>query len=78
MKFSKITNPTWANAEHKAIDCAVTFDHIGEPVPFTANPNDTAEHGRMIFAMCEAGECGEVAEYVPQPEPVIETPPTTT
>lgn len=65
MKFSSITNPQWANAENTLIDCVVKFDNIAEPLPFTANPQDTEEHGRLIFAMCAAGECGDVADYVP-------------
>lgn len=75
MRFSNITSPQWANAEQSAIDCFVTFDEIGETVPFTAQPNDTAKHGREIFALCAAGECGPVADYVPPPpppKPVIE------
>jgi len=77
MKFSKITNPQWVNAEKTMIDCMVTFDHISEPVPFTASQKDIAEHGRLIFEMCKAGECGEVAAYVPPPEPVATTVKTT-
>lgn len=69
MIFSTITRPQWANAEQTAIDCVATFDQIGEPVPFTANPNDTEAHGREIFARCVAGEFGDVAAYVPPPEP---------
>lgn len=68
MKFSTVQNPAWANAEHTLIDCVVTFDHLGgEPVPFTANPNDTETHGREIFARASAGEFGPVADYVPPP-----------
>lgn len=74
MKFSELKTPTWANAENTLIDCVVTFEHIGEPVPFTANPNDPAEHGREIFARCVAGEFGEIAAYVPPPAPVIDQP----
>jgi len=69
MKFSDVTNPHWANEEHTAIDCIVTFEHINEPVPFTANPQDSYEHGREIFALCESGEFGPVADYVPPPPP---------
>ncbi len=69
MHFSNVTNPQWADAEKSAIDCMVTFDHIGEPVPFTANPQDNAEHGRDIFALCKAGAFGPVADYVPPPPP---------
>jgi hypothetical protein len=74
MKYSKIENPQWTNAENTAIDCVVTFDHIGAAVPFTANPNDSEAHGREIFERCAAGEFGEVATYVPPPEPVKEVP----
>ena len=76
MNYSNIKNPQWVNAENTVIDCVVTFDHIGEPVPFTANPNDSAAHGREIFERCAAGEFGEVAAYVPPPEPVKEVPTT--
>lgn len=77
MRFSEIKNPQWANAEKTLIDCEVTFDHIGVPVTFTANPLDTEAHGRLIFAMCSTGECGAVADYVPPPPPpVIVVPPT--
>ncbi len=72
MKFSEVTNPQWANAEQTAIDCTVVFDHIGEPVPFTANPLDPLAHGREIFERAAAGEFGPVADYVaPPPLPVI-------
>ena len=76
MKFSTITNQQWANPESTLIDCVVTFDHIGEPLPFTANPNDTEAHGREIFARAAAGEFGEVAAYVPPPEPIKQAPTT--
>lgn len=68
MKFSSIANPQWANADQTLIDCVVTFDRLGEPVPFTANPNDTEPHGREIFERCASGEFGRVADYVPLPE----------
>ena len=73
MKFSKINSPQWSNASNTLIDCVVTFDHIGEPLPFTADPQDVEAHGREIFARCAAGEFGPVAAYVPPPEP-LETP----
>ncbi len=69
MKYSNITAPQWANAEKSAIDCIVTFDHVGEPCPFTANPLDPLAHGREIFARAASGEFGQVADYVPPPAP---------
>ena len=76
MKYSTVTKQQWANAENTLIDCLVKFDHIGEEVPFTANPNDSAAHGREIFERCAAGEFGEVAAYVPPHEPIKEVPTT--
>lgn len=72
MKFSEVKNPTWADADKTAIVCEVTFEHIGEPVPFTANPDDSEEHGREIFARCVAGEYGSVAACVQPVEEVAE------
>ena len=59
MKYISATNPTWANAEKTQIYCFVEFEDLGI-VAFTACQNDTAEHGREIFARCLAGEFGEV------------------
>jgi hypothetical protein len=64
MNYTNITNLKWANQEHTLIDCEVTFKTIGT-VPFTADPNDTEEHGRDIFARAKAGEFGTVAEWTP-------------
>jgi hypothetical protein len=69
MKFLTVLNPQWSNAENTMIDCIVTFEQIGEPIPFTASPMDCESHGREIFARCVAGEFGPVAAYVPPPEP---------
>ncbi|HDA7459770.1 TPA: hypothetical protein O5U32_002644, partial [Staphylococcus aureus] len=48
MKYWNIANPRYANAEKTVIDCEVVF---GEPVPFSANRDDTEEHGRAIFSI---------------------------
>jgi hypothetical protein len=74
-----VTNPVWANIEHTMIDCEVVFSHLGEmPVPFTASKNDPEAYGRELFARLEIGEFGQVAEYVPPPEPSpdAQEPPT--
>lgn len=69
MKYTQVTNPQWANAEHTVINCDVNFDDLSEEfVPFTANPLDTANPAsKEIFDACVAGEYGPVAEYVPPP-----------
>ena len=43
-------SPKWANAEHTIIDLMCNFEHLPEEyVPFSANPNDSCEHGRIIL-----------------------------
>ncbi|EPI9465978.1 DUF4376 domain-containing protein, partial [Escherichia coli] len=40
------------------------FEHIEQAVPFTATASDTEAYGRDIYAACQKGEAGEIAEYV--------------
>jgi len=73
--LTSLVNPRWANAEQTLIDCEITTSQFGDEVlPFTADQNDVAVHGRAIFADLVAGKYGAIAEYVP-PLPVEE--PTT-
>lgn len=73
--LTSLTNPVWANAEHTQIDCVITISQFGdEQLPFTADQNDVAEHGRKIFAKVAAGEYGPIAEFVPPPINPDETP----
>lgn len=72
--LTSVSNPRWANAEQTMIDCEITTSQLGEEIlPFTANPNDTEAHGRVIFADLVAGKYGPIAEYVAPPEPVQPT-----
>jgi hypothetical protein len=65
-----VANPVWANAEQTRIDCQITVEQYpGEVLPFTADPNDTTEHGPKIYADCVAGVYGAVSAYVPPPPP---------
>jgi hypothetical protein len=79
MKYTKVFNPHWANAEHTAINCEVDFDDLSEElVPFTAVASGDYEHSHQIFAECVAGQYGEITEYVAPPviEPVAQPEPT--
>ena len=68
MKYTQVLNPTWANAEHTAINCDVDFDDLREEfVPFTAVASNDYDHAHEIFARCVAGDWGPVAEYIPPP-----------
>jgi hypothetical protein len=77
MKYTQVTNPQWANAEHTQINCEVDFDDLNEAlVPFTAVASGDYPHSHQIFAECVAGEYGEIAEYVAPPAPVPPPAPT--
>lgn len=63
MQFTKITSPQWADQDHTAINCTVTFSDLGE-VPYTASPTDPIAHSREIFLLASQGQYGAVAPYV--------------
>ncbi len=69
LPYSSVSNPQWMNAEYSYIICYVKFDHLTEVAPFGAVPNDCTAHGIEIFNRCASGEFGDVAEFVPPPEP---------
>ena len=76
--LTSLTNPVWSNAAHTTIDCLITTSQFGaEILPFTADQNDVAPHGRAIFADLVAGTYGAIAAYIAPPEPVQPTQPTT-
>lgn len=64
MHVLSATYPCWQNAEHTLLNLTVQFEHLPEPVPFTATPDDPEPYGRWLFAMARDGEFGPVAEYV--------------
>lgn len=52
-----------------SINMIAVFAHLGDKaVPFTANPTDIMEHGRLIHARALSGEFGAVAPYIPPTE----------
>lgn len=66
MKYSSVSNPRWADAEHTQIDCDVVFDDLG-PVkaPFTAVASGDYPYTHQIFNECVSGKYGPIAEYKP-------------
>ena len=72
MHYTQVKNPKWVDEEHSSIECEVNFEDISfeEFTPFGANPTDSEEHGRAIFADLVAGKYGVIAEYV---KPAIPT-----
>lgn len=61
LKYAK--DPTWANRSNAKINLTVRFEEIDEDLPFTADPNDPAKHGRDIYARAVAGEFGQVSPF---------------
>jgi hypothetical protein len=79
MEYTKVLNPTWANAEHTTINCDVDFDDLNEAlVPFAANASGDYEHSHKIFAECVEGKYGSIAEYVAPLVPEYVAPPEPT
>lgn len=77
--LTSLTNPVWSNAAHTTIDCLITTSQFGaEILPFTADQNDVAAHGRAIFADLVLGKYGAIAEYVAPFEPTETDQPATT
>lgn len=59
-------DPKWSNAEKTSIDLVVSFEENFEAygeMPFTASPDDSAEHGRSIYEQAVAGAFGEVEAF---------------
>jgi hypothetical protein len=72
-----LTNPIYSSPDGSTIDCMLELDSFPEPIPFTANPNDIEEHGRLIYADIISGKYGPISAYIPPPPPpmpVTETP----
>lgn len=66
MKYSKVSNARYANAEKTLVTVDVHFDHLGEVVPFAASPNDCEEHGRKIYEEVISGKHGAIMPFVPK------------
>ena len=66
--YTSVKDPVWGNAEKTQIELTVKFEHLEQEVPFTASKTDSAEHGRELFLRAQAGEFGEIEDYVPPTE----------
>lgn len=64
MTYTSAKNPKWASDDHSSINLIVKFNHLSDPVPFTARSDDSENHGRELFIRAVDGEFGQVSEYV--------------
>jgi hypothetical protein len=62
----------WMDAEHTMFQCTVKYAEFNEEHPSGINATDPYPHIHEIWTKGNAGEYGEIAEYVapPEPEPV--------
>lgn len=63
----------WNEPEHTSFDCVVKYQEFDRELPATINAQDTYAHIKELWARGTAGEFGEIAEYVPPPEPPKES-----
>ena len=68
MKIISAHSPSWDDELNTSISMMVTFQELGEEIPFTAHSNDTERHGRELFCQASAGRFGTVAPFVSQVE----------
>lgn len=60
MEYNKVKNMRSTNIE-EYIDCDVVFPSISKrPVPFTATPDDSSEHGQEIYKSALSGQFGDI------------------
>ncbi|MBH3014645.1 tail fiber assembly protein [Serratia marcescens] len=61
MKYQSVNNCRTTNIK-KYIDCEVIFPELSEiPLPFTAKPNDSTDHGREIYNRALNGDFGLIS-----------------
>ncbi|MEL3921955.1 tail fiber assembly protein [Aeromonas enteropelogenes] len=67
MRFEVLTahSPAWANQDKTAISLVVRFAHLPDcEIPFTASPEDPAEHGRELYVRAVFGDFGTVNKFI--------------
>jgi hypothetical protein len=62
----------WVNAEKTKMDCVVKFEHFDEEIVFTIDPNDMYKHSLDLWEKANAGEYGDIADYITTPKSEFE------
>lgn len=73
-----VKNLQWEDKEHTIFSCIVKYEEFNEEHPSGIAPTDPYPHIQEIWTKGNAGEYGEIAEYVPPPEPIAAQQPDTT
>ena len=59
-----VRNCKYIKVDNSLINCEAKFSHLADEwIPFTANPNDTEEHGRTLYANAVKGDYGIVTTF---------------
>jgi hypothetical protein len=66
-----VTDLQWQDAEHTFFSCNVKYEEFNEVHPTGVNARDQYDHIKLLWAKCNAGEFGTIAEYV-APLPDVE------
>ena len=74
-------NLIWDNAEHTSFSCVVKYEEFNEEHNAGVNAIDPYTHIQELWTKGNAGDYGDIAEYVPPeipplPEPKVLTTPT--
>lgn len=73
-----VTDLQWQDAEHTMFSCNVKYEEFNESHPVGVNAMDSYQHIKDLWANGNAGQYGEIAEYVAPVviiEPVAENQP---
>jgi hypothetical protein len=63
ISWAQSTDSFWVQSPRAPIDCWVKFNHSKQEVPFTASPEDTEQHGRLLYNRLISGEFGKIHPY---------------
>lgn len=59
----------YLSEDNQQVLMTVKWAEFNEELPFLATSFDAEAHGRELYKNAKAGMYGEIAEYVPPPEP---------
>lgn len=62
-----VKNLKWEDAQHTVFSCIVKYEEFAEEMPSGINATDSYTHIQEIWTKGNAGEYGQIAEYVEPP-----------
>ncbi len=71
-KIESVKDLKWTDESKTMIECIVKFEHFEKETPFAIDPKDFYQHSLDLWARANAGEYGEIADYVAPPKTEFE------